>query len=561
MTRFQKLLPWLIGVLIATLLMGTLALTVGLQYTGNDDAPLLRSTMGYEGGAPATWHLHMHAAFTWLLYGMAKLFPGVVWFSLLQLFLLWLSQVVIVKSLCQLARQKGLPMAAGAAAGAVFLGAFALFFSSRITYTVTAAFCGAAAVLWLASVDFSSGRRQIMRGVFGSAALLIACYFLRMSAVLPSACFWLLVFGIKFLSRRSKHALRALLIVLLVFAVSIGGLLLNIELQGARQDAAWHDSRIALFDYTGFLQPVPDETLHQIGWSRDELTLVENWFFLNDNITADAFQTLKDQQIAAAQPAPGVFDKAWTAVSGAFSDSKLRAASWALLLFACAAALRGNRRTWLLLALALLGGAAMLFILGAMGRLNLRAAYTILLPAGAAVFAAFFGADGGRKPRWALAVLITALVAGTAFAAVAGVRQLNDTYIPPNPYFTDTTSDLHADLDEIALMNEDMLIVYDLSLSHDHRLFPNTAEGIPKNLMLWGGWQSHTPSWRRQLAEFGITALDASLFLRDNVLFASTYDQPPAELMRYVAAASDTPVDWTYYEQWGYVNLFAFAPD
>ncbi|MFH1513813.1 MAG: hypothetical protein ABIG45_10720, partial [Bacillota bacterium] len=118
--------------------------------------------------------------------------------------------------------------------------------------------------------------------------------------------------------------------------------------------------------------------------------------------------------------------------------------------------------------------------------------------------------------------------------------------------------DLHADLDEIALMNGDMLILCDLSLSHDHRLFPDTSEGIPHNVMLWGGWQAHTPGWRRMLKNFGVTALNASLFLEDNVLYASTYDQPPQELMNYVGSASDEAVDWTYYDQWGYVNLFDF---
>jgi hypothetical protein len=560
MNRWKKAIPWLIGILLASLLMGALWLFADPQYTGNDDTPILRSSMGFEGGEPATYHLHTHAAFTWMLYGLAKITPGVAWFSILQLFMLWFSQVVIVKSLCRMAQQKGYPLWAGAALGALFLGAFTLYVSCRITYTVTASLCGAAAVAWLAEADFSAGRRQIFTGVLGGGAMLLCCFFLRMSAALPAACFFVLIFALKFLSARAKPALIALCAVAALFAASAGAQVLDIALQDEREDLQWHDRRIALFDYTGFAQEVPDETLAQIGWSRDELTLVENWFFLNDNITADAFQTLIDQQnaVKAAPTLASRLETGWQDAAVAYSDAKLAFALWCTLCLALAAALRGTKRTLWTLALSLLGGFALTLALGAMGRLNARAAYSVLLPAGAAVYTAFFDAERTKQKPLRFAAACTALAACLALTAFAGVAQVQSSYIPPSPYFTDTTTDLHADLDEIALINEDKLIVCDLSLSHDHRLFPDTSEGIPHNVMLWGGWQAHSPSWRRMLLNFGISSLDSSLFLRGDVLYASTYDQPPQELMNYIGEAADGAVDWTYYDQWGYVNLFAF---
>ena len=560
MNRWKKAAPWLLGILLASLLTGALWLFAEPQYTGNDDTPILRSSMGFEGGEPAVYHLHTHAAFTWMLYGLAKLAPGVAWFSILQLFLLWFSQVVIVKSLCRVARRKGFPLWAGAAVGALFLGAFALYVSCRITYTVTASLCGAAAVAWLAEADFSAGRRQIFPSVLGGGAMLLCCYFLRMSAALPAACFFLLVFALKFLAARKKPALVSLCIVAALFAAAEGAQVLDIALQGVQDDLAWHDRRTALFDYTGFAEDVPDETLAQIGWSRDELALVENWFFLNDNITADAFQALIDQQ-NAAKAAPTFasrLESGWKAAVAVYSDAKLAFALWCALSMALAATLRGTKRTILALTLTVLGGFALTLLLGAMGRLNARAAYSVLLPAGATVYAAFFDAERTKRKPLRFAAVCTVLAACLALTAFAGIAQMRSSIIEPNPYFTDTTTDLHADLDEIARMNEDKLILCDLSLSHDHRLFPDTAEGIPANVMLWGGWQAHTPSWRRMLLNFGISSLDPSLFLRDDVLFASTYDQPPQELLNYIGEAADGAVDWIYYDQWGYVNLFAF---
>lgn len=554
MTRFQKALPWWIGTALATLTMAALAVFSGLQYTGNDDTVILRATMGYMGGEPATFIPYMHAAFTWLLYGLAKFAPGVAWFSILQLFLLWISQAVIVKSLCQLARRKGLPLWVGAAAGAVFLAAFALYPADRITYTVTAALCGAAAVAQLASVDFAAGRKPVLLGVLGGAVLLLGCYFLRLPAVLPAACFFLLVFGYKLLAAHGKPALLALGLTAALFAVAVGAQWIDTLAQYAPEDAAWSDARTELFDYTGFSQEVSDETLSQIGWSRDELTLVESWFFLNDNITAEALQTLAAQQ-AAASGASGGLPEAWATVTGALSAAKFQGALGCLLLAALAAVLLGGKRTWIPVLLVLVGGLALLLALGFLGRLNARAVYTVLLPAGATVFVLLFNGSPPHRAWPAYA----ALAACAVLAVFAAAAQLNAAYIDPDTAFTDTTSNVYADLDEIALMNDDMLILCDLSLSLDQRLFPDTREGVPENLLLWGGWMAHSESWRAALAKFGITTLDPSLFLRDNVLYASTYAEPATELMNYVSEGADgAAVDWFYYDQWGYVNLFEF---
>ena len=327
-------------------------------------------------------------------------------------------------------------------------------------------------------------------------------------------------------------------------------------------DVRWHEARTELFDYTGLAQEVPDETLEAIGWSRDELALVEQWYFLDDNITAEALQTLTAQQTAAkAAQGGGLWPQARDAVTGLFADAKLRAAALCLLLMALAAAFAGGKRAAFLAAFAVTGVAAMLLLLGAMGRLNARAAYSVLLPGAAVVFTAFFSEGSPSPRRWKTAAAAVALAACAGFAVLAGVWQAGDTYTAPSEYFTDTTTDLHADLDEIALMNEDYLIIYDLSLSHDHRLFPDTAAGIPGNLMLWGGWQARSPGFWRTLANFGITELGPAIFLREDVLFASTYDQPPQELLNYIGSAAETTVDWMYYDQWGYVNLFSFTQE
>jgi hypothetical protein len=196
----------------------------------------------------------------------------------------------------------------GRAARQGFLAAYTLYVSCRITYTTTSALCGAAAVAQLASVDFAAGRRRAVAGpVVGSALLLLCAYCLRQISVLPPLCFWLLAFAVKLWAafgkgkrpwRLAKPAATGALVTALLFSLFAGVRAVDIRLNNAQDFLTWQDARIRLMDYTDFDTTTTDETLAKVGWSRNEFALVTYWYFMDDNITADAFDTLKAQQDA-----------------------------------------------------------------------------------------------------------------------------------------------------------------------------------------------------------------------------------------------------------------------
>ncbi len=595
MRRSRTLSPWLWGVAVATLLAAALLAFASFQYIGSDDAPILRAFMGYEGGEPATFHLYLHTAFAWFLWAMAKLFPGVAWFSILQLFLLWLSQVVIVKSLVQLARRRGWPAWTGALLGAGFLTAYTLYVSCRITYTTTSALCGAAAVAQLASVDFTADRRRAVAGpVIGSALLLLCAYCLRQISVLPPLCFWLLAFAVKLWAafgkgkrpwKLAKPALTGALVTALLFALFAGVRAVDIRLNSAEDFLAWQNARIRLMDYTDFDTTTTDETLAEVGWSRNEFALVTYWYFMDDNITADAFDTLKAQQDAddaGLTLADRLTSARATVVDCLRSYPAVRYGLWTALFVALAALAlgRGWRQAAGVLA-AVLGGGLLLFYLGYTGRLPMRAALSVLLPMAAYLYCALPGlaslparpappsepaptaaappaeARAPRPLRRALSAALAILALGGCVWATASAAAVNAPLIRPMTDEEENYGTVNLnDLDAYALDNPDTLFVYDLSLVSDHRLFPDTSQGIPDNVMFWGGYPARSPGWYRMLAKFGITELNASLFLRDNVLLASTDAQPWDCMMGYVQESTDENVDWSFYDTYGYLYFF-----
>ena len=80
--------------------------------------------------------------------------------------------------------------------------------------------------------------------------------------------------------------------------------------------------------------------------------------------------------------------------------------------------------------------------------------------------------------------------------------------------------------------------------------------GLAGNTLFWGGYPARTPSWYATLAKYGLAELDATLFLADNVLLASTDPEPWPSLMAYIAQGTEQSVEWEYYDTIGYVNIF-----
>ena len=625
--RRNKTLPWILGVLLATLLFAALLFMAGFSYSGSDDTPILRSFMGYEGGVPAQFHLYLHTAFAWLLHGLALLFPGTAWFSILQLFLLWLSCTVIGKSCIQAAvtscissagpTKRGLTLLAGLAAAITYLPMFGAFASCRISYTTTATLLGAAAVAQLLSVDAHARPGQILRGMGLSIVLLLCCYCLRQINVLPPLAFWALALGGKIFSlgktakgvkpaaegdgadtasadrkpavhrlpacSKIKPLLQGALLCVLCFGVFAGVRAAEIDLRGLRGFLDWQRARIQLFDYSSFTAEQTPETLEKLGWSPAKMTLVSYWFFMDSDISTEAFQILYEAQPEASYTfgdrlagIPQALDFIWRA------EPPYRYACWALLAlwaFALLAPQAGNQppgrsrraANWqkitTLLALPL--GAAMLLYLAYQGRLPARAAASVLFPLGAFLCLGLFPWPGsearssvpGRTPVLAgcRVIALAACLALCGFSANATAQRL---LTKPDPE-AQASSVAPSQLDEFAIDNPDVIIIYDLALGlGDRRLFPDTSAGVPGNTLFWGGWPARSPSWLYQLAQYGIdgNAFTAHDFLRDNLVLASTDGAPWESMMAYVGEAVG-PVDWEVYSMYGYINAFQLYED
>jgi len=541
-------LDWIFGALLTAAMFVCLKFITNFRFENSDDIVMVKAFMGFEGGAPADFSLYLHTLLAWALYGISLIAPGIPWFSLFQLGLLFFSCTVIAKSFFQLAENTRRPFITGALASVLFLAAFAAFACCRINFTTTATLAGTAAIAQTMTVDFSSAEtKPRVRAVLLAILLLTASYCLRVLAALPSALFiggvllWKLLPQDGGAKRGSvpwrpvlKTALAFLVVLLSLFAARQA----EIGLRGLRDYMNWNDANGALLDYTDFETNAAPAIHSDSGLTISEITLVQQWYFLSSDIDEQALWTMANAYDGAGR-------NGGTVLASFFAENTRYPYLAAVVILLCGLSLiRLRRDAWAapLLSLAsLLATAFLLFYLAQRGRLLSRAVDSVLIPCAAFNLGlALHGWCGDVRNGLQRAAAV-ALAALTAAAALGSARLTYQTFTLAEDY---VSPQREADLEAYALLNPDLLIVRTPNLLRDTRLLPDVSNGIPENTIFWGDWLCRTPNWNRQLAQYGFDAdsFTAADWLKSNIVFAALSQEDTADLCAYLTEATGTAV-------------------
>ncbi len=564
-------LCWLIAAVMTAAMMIFVLTGTDMLYATNDDAGIMHAIIGYETGEPASFHLFIHGLLLWTLGGMTRLFPGLPWFSYWQIGMLALAGLVIAKSIMQSFVKYRKPLWLGAVTAAVFLLSLCLKYAVSITFTTTAALLGAAAVLQMLSIEHDRGAKRVITGMAGALALVGLSYILRLDALMPVIGFcglaWL--FGCwEDYGFGKKRSLKPMLVSLGMAVVVLGALLgvrqFELTRPGVQEYIAWQNARTEVMDY---IDPanVPQEAYEMVGWDETTIAMAKNWCFLDSDITTEAFEAIAEY--THAQDTRTLADRWQTGrkvigetVKASGLDLRGLAAAGitavCAMLFACFCP--GKRaRVLAMLGCTIVCSAVMLVILAMAGRLPMRAALMILLPAAAIAFA-LLPACLPERVRWplALAVLVCAVQTGAYVNALL-------------PHIlVDEQQDLllgsaMGDLEEYAVYEPEALFIYDDTLvGSDLRVFPSYPDGVPDNVTFWGGWGLRSPSSMEQFARYGIDLndVDPCAFVGDNVYFVSgRIDPPPMVMLDWLRAKIGPNVDYELYSEYGYVYIFHFC--
>jgi len=530
---------WLVGMSMAAVLWLFLFATSDVYFAANDDQFLLRTfTGGAPGGAP-TFHLYIHAMYAFPLKWLNQLVPGFAWVSVLEIGLAWLGISTIAKSLIQCfeRRLSRHGFAAGVFAAACYVLLFHYYLCARPTYTTVAATLSAACVAQLLSIDCETASdRQILKSMLFSLILLVLCYGLRQMVSLPALCYCGVAFLYRFFTcfgwgQRKKRSAKPLLITLISVAVVMGGLAaareVEITARGQRDYLAWQQARISVLDYIT-LENLSEEGRAAAGWSDEQVTLLHNWYTMEEAISTEAFTYVRQNEYN---------DRTRTSPGAAILDFRTRspliAHSLVFLFLIGAGCLTGlllkRKGLWTFLALMATAGGCLVLLayLAIQGRLPFRAVMVPVLPAAALVFCLI--PECLPEKRW----FTTAFCAAMAlFTIIYIVPTAQSVWHRESPWDYNT----HAAMDQIALENPDTLFIYSNELVNDMRMFPDFSSGIPHNLMFWGGWQRGSPEYISKVSAFGLESehFTPEDWLREDLRYLTLKEEPHPVLVEHL---------------------------
>lgn len=540
---------WLWGAGITALLWGFLLCFSDIYFAANDDQFILRAMTGFQPGGTPDFHPFLLGFYVYPLRWLQRFFPGVAWYSLLELLLLALALTVILKSLLQCWLRAGRRLRTGLLLCAGYAALYGSNYLARVTFTVTGAMLGAAAVAQILSIDCQSASdRSLLRAMTLAILLLILCYGLRQLSLVPVLGYCGIAFLLRFCSffgfgKQTKRSARPMLVAAGLALLILGGLFagraLEIRLKQKQDALQWQQARSQVLDYIN-LKSLPSEALESVGWTDEQRILLDKWNTMDEAISTEALRSVRKNWYNS---------ETTTSAGAAIEDLRCRSpwfvrtmvVLFGLGLFALFCAFRNRRENpWLPLALLLTGLLCFLFFcyLALKGRLPYRAVTVALLPAAAMVFCLLGECPlpTARKGwRAALGILLAVSMAAPLPALLGAVRRRRS----PWDY------NAHADMDAQALTHPDLLLIYSTELVNDMRMFPDTSQGVPQNLTFWGGWSRGSEEYTAKLAAFGLDGehFTAADWLRPALRFISLKEAPDEALLAYLRSELG-PVEW-----------------
>lgn len=540
---------WLWGAGITALLWGFLLCFSDIYFAANDDQFILRAMTGFQPGGTPDFHPFLLGFYVYPLRWLQRFFPGVAWYSLLELLLLALALTVILKSLLQCWLRAGRRLRTGLLLCAGYAALYGSNYLARVTFTVTGAMLGAAAVAQILSIDCQSASdRSLLRAMTLAILLLILCYGLRQLSLVPVLGYCGIAFLLRFCSffgfgKQTKRSARPMLVAAGLALLILGGLFagraLEIRLKQKQDALQWQQARSQVLDYIN-LKSLPSEALESVGWTDEQRILLDKWNTMDEAISTEALRSVRKNW----------YNSETTTTAGAAIEDLRWRSPWfvqtmvvlfGLGLFALFCAFRNRRENpWLPLALLMTGLLCFLFFcyLALKGRLPYRAVTVALLPAAAMVFCLLGECPlpTARKGwRAALGILLAVSMAAPLPALLGAVRRRRS----PWDY------NAHADMDAQALTHPDLLLIYSTELVNDMRMFPDTSQGVPQNLTFWGGWSRGSEEYNAKLAAFGLDGehFTAACWLHPQVRFISLKEAPDEALLAYLRSELG-PVEW-----------------
>lgn len=512
----------------AALVTVLLALTwtmIPITFETSDDAFMMSALFGGKTGEPQS-----DTIFSLFLWGRAVsalylMNAGIPWYTLIFLGLVAVSLLIICYCVVS-----SFPAWGGSLFCFLYFCMF-LFYSVILQFTVVSAYCGVAAVSLMLADGGEEDRKHIIIKNVIIFFLMFFAFNIRAKVgylILGNAAFAVCLEIFRYLiraadKRKLGNMAVSFLVMCAVAGISLGANSLHESADEWRQFRDYHVERASFTDYSKLDYGSNKDLFDQIGWSEKFYELVQEWFFMDETVNTETFRQINERNVHGPIRVGRTLLREW------FPKIDFQVKAWLLLLlFLGMHAVRNRAGGWRRCIAALCSCLWLLvwFVetqyFGYTGRVMERAfeAWTLL-----AVVPSVLGMARGRvgekrteEKKAGAAESVIVSVAALALCIVC-VWHANGGFARAKAFALSRSEAkiAQAQIDEYAMAHPDNIYITGTSVSREGSPWTVYTEGLPYNLIFWGGSAYNSPLYDAQLRKNGLEHLFMADFFGENI--------------------------------------------
>ena len=507
---------WLVSLVIVVISLAALWIICPICFQNNDDKVLMYLTAGYTTGTPEAGTVFGSFYYYGIIALFYKIYSGIAWYTIFELGMVAASLWIIATSFKSIIGKVAFII--------MFLFCF-MHFSTASQYTATAGLVAGAAACSLAA---SLESEKLFESRFVIAVIMQVCaYGIRKQFGLVGFAAVLIILFFEFIWGNRKQTIKKAVVMFIAMALAFGSNAIYEKATGIAEFNEYYAQAGTWIDYPHL--PYEEDVngvYTSVGWDESLYNAASNWFFMDENLTTEKFETIVNAYQGASLTKREYVERAYNLILSS-QVVNIQVVIWiALLLFTNILAIKKliNKKAILTID-ALFGMFAVVsiyFLIQA--RFPMRAyqalVFIFFVPSVAMMLGELTKLEN-KKPVYATICLMTIImVAG--FTLKPDTNMVKYTYTVAHDIYREADINQSNSLESYAIAHPDNMYIYDLSLALPADPFTVYKNGVPKNLVFWGGWVYNTPMYWKQIHANGFDTLFIDQFVGGNVYFCGT---------------------------------------
>lgn len=532
-----------IALFVTIVFFAVLYIKSAIVFFINDDENIMYTLAGYYTGGNTADHSFVNYFLGVILRAAYEVFPGIPWYGIFHVVILFLSVTVIGKSILKISYKNNIPLFYPVC---IFSSLCVICYVSPIIlmqFTTTSTLAGTAALaLFFAAQDDETSSKWKYIDIGLSIVFLLVCYMHRKNTGYIILCYYALtalyrcirkiIFSQKpfIFWQRGKNCRKNIGVLCIglvsIFIVAFGSQNIFRATQEWDEFYKYDEARFKMTDYPHDSIYDNPELYEELGWTESlyELAGTSFWFFMDDRIDVDSFEKISETGYNSSQLADisTIIGRAVQLVKTEYVALTHTICCVLLLIVALALSIKNRNVLDFLMACCIVGGAfCMSFYLCLRGRFILRAFQVIMIPA--ILLLGLLILKGWNEPikktkKKKLIQSISVVVLGLAVFAVGLNTYWKAGY---EAAVRVEKTERTLSLEEYAINNPENMYIYDTSLTFRYSPFTAYKDKYPSNVMFWGGMGWNSPAFNEQIRINNLESSNSDAFFQENVYYVT----------------------------------------